>query len=316
MKKLFLAVLLLCVSLPASSVKGQDVQEDVAIPQLAGIWTDGLWRYDVTMQDPFTAVFSNPEVGKFQIHCQDIEKGEWITGPVDGNEHSIFDAKYYEDHEGELQQFVIFDDGHSVQDCYRKINTTDDTGFDPFLPFYGHYMDHSGRAATLTENTITLPDFEGTYTVCWLGDNPTPVIDVTPAKEYGKNLRRFFLKLTTDGMDVCEAVPDGDEFDPGRLLYRLDFDYTADSQPRWEKCMKDLILSHAAFKFVPKELLPIMRNLPYAIQGYSFGKENLKNYFESQLWYSPESKQIYLSRIEEFNCALIKFIERFELDQH
>ena len=281
---------------------------------LAGIWTDGLFQYDVKMPNPTTAVFSNELVGKFQITQQDED--QWMTGPVPGESFSIFEAKYYEDHEGDLKEFVIFDDGHSVQDCYRKINT-DEYPQDYLLPFYGDFMDHSGRPASLTASSIKLPDFEGTYTVRWMYEAPTQVIDVTPAKGFGKNLRSFFLKLTDDGIDLYEPIFDEDNCTPGRLLYRLDYDYTAGETPRWMELMKDHILSHATFMFVPKNLLPLMRNLPYALQGYSFGKANLKNYFESQIWYSANpNSQIYLSRIEEFNCALIKFIERFELDQH
>ena len=291
---------------------------------VTGKWTDGQNSYEVTMPDRYTAIFVKTSDGdRFQLSCRDEDLGKWETGPAGDGSYplkdrkylNIFDAKLFSDQEYNLQEFVIFDDGHSVQDCYRKLNNPEDKWQDYLLPFYGYYVDNSGRKAKLDDNTIMLPDFEGTYSVL-NADSPSQVIEVSPAKEYGKKLRRFYLKLTKEGMEIYEPIQAGNTFNPGSLLYRLNYDYQTSQTPRWSRIMADFILSHATFKFVPKDILPIMRNLPYAIQGYSFGKADLKNYFESQQWDSASSNKVIISRIEEFNCALIKFIERFEIDEH
>lgn len=52
--------------------------------------------------------------------------------------------------------------------------------------------------------------------------------------------------------------------------------------------------------------LGIARNEIYARHGYTFDLAQFKNYFNSQAWYNPIGKNVYLSSIEEHNVNLIK----------
>lgn len=52
--------------------------------------------------------------------------------------------------------------------------------------------------------------------------------------------------------------------------------------------------------------LGIARNEIYARHGYIFDLPQFRNYFNSQNWYTPISKNVSLNKIEESNVALIK----------
>ncbi len=53
----------------------------------------------------------------------------------------------------------------------------------------------------------------------------------------------------------------------------------------------------------------IMRNEIYARHGYIFQTNDMINYFNSQPWYTPISKNVSLSKIEQYNVQLIKSLE-------
>lgn len=55
--------------------------------------------------------------------------------------------------------------------------------------------------------------------------------------------------------------------------------------------------------------LKIMRNEIYARHGYIFQTEDMRNYFNSQSWYTPVTRNVKLSKIEEYNVQLIKEFE-------
>jgi hypothetical protein len=53
----------------------------------------------------------------------------------------------------------------------------------------------------------------------------------------------------------------------------------------------------------------IMRNEIYARHGYIFQTRDMINYFNSQPWYTPISRNVRLSKIEQYNVQLIKSVE-------
>ncbi len=55
--------------------------------------------------------------------------------------------------------------------------------------------------------------------------------------------------------------------------------------------------------------LKIMRNEIYARHGYVFQTADMKSYFAGQPWYTPISRNVSLSRIEQENVATIKSVE-------
>ncbi len=52
--------------------------------------------------------------------------------------------------------------------------------------------------------------------------------------------------------------------------------------------------------------LGIARNEIYARHGYTFDLTQFRNYFNSQSWYKPISKNVSLNSFEEYNVVLIK----------
>ncbi|MGF1626744.1 MAG: YARHG domain-containing protein, partial [Alphaproteobacteria bacterium] len=55
--------------------------------------------------------------------------------------------------------------------------------------------------------------------------------------------------------------------------------------------------------------LRIARNEIYARHGYIFQNAELQAWFSAQPWYTPISRQVTLSRIEEQNVALLRAVE-------
>lgn len=55
--------------------------------------------------------------------------------------------------------------------------------------------------------------------------------------------------------------------------------------------------------------LRIMRNEIYARHGYIFDSADLRRYFMNQSWYTPRTKNVKLSSIEEYNVKVIKQYE-------
>ena len=53
----------------------------------------------------------------------------------------------------------------------------------------------------------------------------------------------------------------------------------------------------------------IMRNEIYARHGYIFETSDMRNYFNAQSWYTPVTRSVKLSKIEEYNVQLIKEFE-------
>ncbi|NJN41561.1 MAG: YARHG domain-containing protein [Flammeovirgaceae bacterium] len=60
-----------------------------------------------------------------------------------------------------------------------------------------------------------------------------------------------------------------------------------------------------------KEELKLMRNEIFAIHGYIFKTQSLKDYFSSQPWYSASYDNVddLLSEVEKHNVQVIKQVE-------
>lgn len=55
--------------------------------------------------------------------------------------------------------------------------------------------------------------------------------------------------------------------------------------------------------------LRLMRNEIYARHGYIFASADLRQYFSECPWYTPRSKNVTLSSVEQYNVNLIKSFE-------
>lgn len=55
--------------------------------------------------------------------------------------------------------------------------------------------------------------------------------------------------------------------------------------------------------------LRLMRNEIYARHGYIFASADLRQYFSNCPWYTPRSKNVNLTSVEQYNVGLIKSFE-------
>jgi hypothetical protein len=94
-------------------------------------------------------------------------------------------------------------------------------------------------------------------------------------------------------------------------LQRKEFKYQA-NVGTWPEASKRL-LKPADVENLVKPELELMRNEIFARHGYCFNKKNLRQQFENEDWYVPNTVDIkgYLTDIEKKNIALIKRYEKY-----
>jgi hypothetical protein len=94
-------------------------------------------------------------------------------------------------------------------------------------------------------------------------------------------------------------------------LERRKFEYRA-NVGEWPQASTRL-LKTSDVENLGKEELEFMRNEIFARHGYCFSKKNLRQQFENEAWYVPNTTDIkgYLTDIEKKNIALIKRYEKY-----
>lgn len=94
-------------------------------------------------------------------------------------------------------------------------------------------------------------------------------------------------------------------------LERRTFEYRPDVG-NWPEASQRL-LKTSDVENLPKSELEFMRNEIFARHGYCFAKKELRQQFENQDWYVPNTVNIkgYLTEIEKKNIALIKRYEQY-----
>ncbi|MDO4496513.1 MAG: right-handed parallel beta-helix repeat-containing protein [Bacteroidales bacterium] len=276
---------------------------------LTGKWTDGVYDYDVIMEG-HNAYFQGTVPGDFIAVPHNFSKGKWEMMGHNGEVHDIFDLHLIENEDGP-DMLVVLDDGHTVMDCYYELTEGNEEHSQPdvLLPFYGSYRDKEGNLCQIKKDHVMLPGAAGPYHLLSMFEFPQPILCID--NKLGEDPGQLFMVLTEKGVNIHKTILNEEEGAfPGELLHELTYDYDYERVPRWYMLMSEQIRPNSAFAFVPSDLLPLMRNLPYAMQGFKFGKAQLSNYFTNQPWYEPADRQVTISKFEEFNCDLIKHIER------
>jgi len=94
-------------------------------------------------------------------------------------------------------------------------------------------------------------------------------------------------------------------------LERKKFEYRADVGNWPEASTRPL--KTADVENLPKSELEFMRNEIFARHGYCFAKKNLRQQFENEEWYVPNTIDIkgFLTEVEKRNIALIKRYEKY-----
>lgn len=157
----------------------------------------------------------------------------------------------------------------------------------------------------------------------------------------GGNDRPFDGTLSFDnGVYVIEAREPGDHKDDGIFKFQIAQSNLDEVKGTWKandtkRPEKSFTLERKKFEYrtnvgeypkasqrllkasdvenLAKEELQLMRNEIFARHGYCFAKKDLRQQFEMEAWYVPNTVDIkgYLTEIEKKNIALIKRYEKY-----
>jgi len=150
------------------------------------------------------------------------------------------------------------------------------------------------------EGTISLED--GNYAI--------------EAREPGDHKDDGVFKFHIGETDPSEIVGTWKANDPKRpektyTLERKKFEYRKDVGD-WPEASQRL-LKTADVENLPKSELAFMRNEIFARHGYCFSRKEMRQQFENEEWYVPNTVDIkgFLTDIEKKNIALIKRYEKY-----
>ena len=157
----------------------------------------------------------------------------------------------------------------------------------------------------------------------------------------GGNDRPFDGTFTSEGGSyIVEAREPGDHKDDGVFRFRIAEASTSELKGTWKandpkRPEKSYTLERRKFQYranvgnwpeasqrllktadvenLPKSELEFMRNEIFARHGYCFAKKELRQQFENEDWYVPNTVNIkgFLTDIEKKNIALIKRYEKY-----
>ena len=151
--------------------------------------------------------------------------------------------------------------------------------------------------------------FEGTYSV----ENAVYSVE---AREPGDHKDDGVFKFNISSADPSEVKGTWKANDTKRpeksyVLARRKFEYRT-NVGNWPEASTRL-LKTADVENLPKGELEFMRNEIFARHGYCFAKKHLRQQFENEDWYVPNTVDIrgFLTDIEKKNIALIKRYEKY-----
>lgn len=139
---------------------------------------------------------------------------------------------------------------------------------------------------------------------------------VAEAREPGDHKDDGVFRFRIAEADVNQLKGTWKANDPKRpeksyTLERKKFEYRA-GVGNWPEASQRL-LKTADVENLPKGELEFMRNEIFARHGYCFAKKELRQQFENEDWYVPNTVDVkgYLTDIEKKNIALIKRYEKY-----
>jgi hypothetical protein len=151
--------------------------------------------------------------------------------------------------------------------------------------------------------------FDGTFTV---ENGVYNVIGKEPGDHKNDGVFNFSINASEPNKLSGEWKPnDAKQHEKVYTLQRKEFKYQADVGT-WPEASQRL-LKPADVENLVKPELELMRNEIFARHGYCFNKKDLRQQFENEDWYVPNTVDIkgYLTDIEKKNIALIKRYEKY-----
>jgi hypothetical protein len=142
--------------------------------------------------------------------------------------------------------------------------------------------------------------------------------DIT-AKEPGdhKDDGVFRFSISEDSLNVVNGTWQANDTRRPVKSYKLEkkkFEYNQDAGNYPEASQRLLVPDD--LEPYPKRVLEFMRNEIFARHGYCFKKKDLRQQFETEDWYVPNTVDIkgFLTDVEKKNIALIKRYEKYAED--
>jgi hypothetical protein len=136
------------------------------------------------------------------------------------------------------------------------------------------------------------------------------------AREPGDHKDDGIFKFTIPEANTNELKGSWRALDPKRpektyTLERKKFEYRKDVG-NWPEASQRL-LKTADVENLAADELALMRNEIFARHGYCFAKKNLREQFENESWYVPNTVDIksFLTDVEKKNIAIIKRYEKY-----
>lgn len=275
-------------------------------------WFDGFNMYEATRESGGKIQFYSMNEGEetiYELTPVSGKSGQWnivlvSDSPVDPGDYLDLTAKYLQ--QDGITALAVYNKDNRLTDLFEKTDKhLEDIVFERWRPtIMGTYSCKApdGRESSITigAKTVTVNGVSARYEVPTLNGYPFDVLDVKDGPWKGC---WHFVK-TAEGFNVYKSELNEYSFydevdDRPWVLIWADPD-----KGRWDYASQVLIKTGG----FSKETLRVMRNSILAKHGYVFNSPDLKQLFESQLWYEPvdDNASIKLSFIEQMNVALIQ----------
>lgn len=278
-------------------------------------WFDGFNMYEAIRLDGGKIQFYSMNEGEETIYELTPISGKPGQYSIELTTDSYVDPGDYMD----LTAKIVQQDGITALAVYNKDNRLFDLFektdkrlteivFERWRPtIMGTYSCKSPDGGTvgiiIGEKTVTVAGHAARYDVPTLNDYPINVLEVQDGPWKGC----WHFVETAEGFNVYKGGIDEyglfeESDDRPWVLTWADPD-----RGRWDFASQ-VFISPSGYK---KSTLRIMRNAILAKYGYVFSSPDLKQLFETQLWYEPatDNASVKLSFVEQMNVAAIQYAE-------
>ncbi len=305
MKKL--ALFLSCLAV-AWSVQAQNIPN-------GSTWFDGFNMYEATRQDNGKIQFYSMNEGEETIYELAPISGKSGQYSIVLTSDTVSDPGDFLDLTAKMMQqdgitaLAVYNKDNRLTDLFEKTDKSlYDIVFERWRPtIMGTFSCKSPDGGTVGiivgEKTVMVAGHAARYEVPTLNGYPLDVLDVQDGPWKGC---WHFVK-TAEGFNVYKVTMNEyglyDEVDGKPWVLT----WADPDKGRWDFASQ-VIIRTSGYK---KSTLRVMRNAILAKHGYVFNSPDLKQLFESQLWYEPagNNASVKLSFIEQMNVALIQYAE-------
>ena len=277
-------------------------------------WFDGFNMYEASRKADGRIQFYSMNEGEetiYELAPVSGKAGQYSIGllsdnPVDPGDYLDRTARLVQ--QDGITALTVYKDNKLVDLFEKTGKELDVIVFERWRPtVMGMYSckapDGSVLTITIGEKTVTVNGVSARYEVPTLNGYPFDVLDVKDGP--GKGCWHFVE--TAEGFNVYKAELNEYSFFDEVDEHPFVLTWADPDKGRWDFASQ-VFINPAGYT---KATLRVMRNAILAKHGYVFNSPDLKQLFESQLWYEPveDNASVKLSFIEQMNVALIRTAE-------